>query len=178
MNDMSTARAVKLAMTIASLAVRHGVASFATIGAACVIWTVTYLSLLLWAIVSNSGLGGPLAYPGGLLLMAVLAAVACLVLFFPATLSAELICRRRALPVLMQIPVSVAVLGALCFLVGIIIRASTAAIPFGASAGGFILWLFLLSLLPIGFYWWIAQAAPLVRGVPGLRQRGTSLRRS
>jgi hypothetical protein len=59
---------------------------------------------------------------------------------------------------------SVAVLAALCFLAGVIIRASMAAIPFGASVSGFIGWLFLLSLLPIGFYWWIAQAMPLVRG--------------
>lgn len=164
MNDMAKARATRVAAAMASLAIRHAVASLVTIAAACAIWTVAYVALLLWAIVSNSGLGGPLAYPGGLLFAAVTAAVACLLFFFPATACAELICRRRALPILMQIPVSVAVLAALCFLVGVITRASTAAIPFGASVSGFTTWLFLLSLLPIGLYWWIVQAAPLVRG--------------
>jgi hypothetical protein len=153
-----------LAATIASLAIRHSVASIATIAGACAIWTVAYVALLLWAIVSKGGLGGPLAYPGGLLFSAVTAAVACLLLFFPATVSAELLCRSRARPILTQIPVSVAVLAALCFLAGVIIRASTTAIPFGASVSGFIGGLFLLSLLPIGFYWWITQAAPLARG--------------
>src|SRR5258705_13699585 len=100
MNDKSTGRARPLAASIASVVIRHAVASFATIAAACAIWTVAYGALLLWAIVSNSGLGGPLAYPGGLLFVAVNAAVACLVLFFPATIAAELICRGRALPIL------------------------------------------------------------------------------
>jgi hypothetical protein len=164
MNDVSKGRATRFVATMASLAIRHAVASLATIAAACAIWTAAYVALLLWAIVSNGGLGGPLAYPGGLVFAAVTAGVACLLLFFPATVSAELICRSRALPILTQIPVSVAVLAALCFLSGVILRASTAAIPFGASVSGFIAWLFLLSLFPIGFYWWIAQAAPLVRG--------------
>lgn len=152
-----------LAATIASAAIRHAVASFATIAAACAIWTGAYAALLLWAIVSNSGLGGPLAYPGGLLFVAVTAAVACLVLFFPATVAAEWICRRRSLPILAQIPVSVAVLAALCSAEGAIVYSVTSAMPFGASLSSFIVWLFLLSLLPIGFYWWIAEAAPLVR---------------
>lgn len=149
---------------MASLAIRHAVAACATILAACALWTVTYVGLLLWAVVSDSGLGGPLAYPGGLLFAAVTAGVACLLLFFPATVFAELICRSRERPVLTQIPVSVAALGSLCLLAGVIIRASAPAMPFGASVSGFIVWLFVLSLVPIGFYWWVAQAAPLLRG--------------
>ena len=45
-----------------SLAIRHGVASVATIVAACAVWTFTYVALLLWAAASNGGLGGPLAF--------------------------------------------------------------------------------------------------------------------
>lgn len=152
-----------VAVGMASLTIRHGVASLATIVAACVIWTVTYVALLLWAMVSDGGLGGPLAYPAGLVFVALAASVACLLLFFPATASAEWICQSRRLPVLAQIPVSVAVLAALCLAVGILAGTSTAAVPFGKSAGGFSGWLFALSLLPVGFYWWVAQAAPLLR---------------
>jgi hypothetical protein len=173
MNDNSTGRSTKLVATLVSLAIRHAVASVATIVAACAVWTVVYAALLLWAIVANDGLGGPLAYPGGLLLVAVAAGVGCLLLFFPATVSAELICRNRALPILMQIPVSVAALAALCALAGVILRASAAVLPFGASVSGFVLWLFMLSLLPIGFYWWIAESAPLVRSA--IRMLRTSL---
>ena len=160
-----------------SLAIRHGVASLATIVAACAIWTVVYAALLLWAILSNGGLGGPLAYPVGLLVVAVAAWAACALLFFPATVTAELICRRRALPILTQIPVCVAVLAAICVAAGIVVRASTSAIPFGASVSGFVVWLFVLSLIPIGFYWWIAQAAPLVRSAISLfrSSRGRSV---
>jgi hypothetical protein len=154
----------RVAVSLASLLIRHAFASFATIAAACAIWTVTYVGLLLWAIVSNEGLGGPLAYPGGLLFIGVAAAVSCLLLFFPATVSAEWICRSRALPILAQIPIAVVVLAVLCLLAGVALRVSTVAIPFGASVRDFIAWLFFLSLLPIGFYWWIAQAAPLLSG--------------
>lgn len=153
-----------LAVT-ASLAIRHGVASVATIVAACAIWTITYVALLLWAAASNGGLGGPFAYPGGLLVVAVTAAVACLVLFFPATALAEWICRRRALPILVQIPVSVALLATLCILAGFAFQVFRNSIPFGLSVTSFGAGLFGLSLLPVGFYWWIAQAGPLLRAV-------------
>jgi hypothetical protein len=147
MNDEPTGRPKRAAAGIVSLAIRHGVASVATIVAACAIWTVGYGALVLLAILSNGGLGGPLAYPVGLLLVAVAAGAACFLLFFPATASAELICRSRALSTLTQIPVSVAVLAALCVAAGIIVRAFTPAIPFGVSVSGFIVWLFVLSLL-------------------------------
>lgn len=152
-----------------SLAIRHGVASIATIVAACAIWTITYVALLLCAVASNGGLGGPLAYPGGLLVVAVIAAAGCLLLFFPATALAEWICRRRALPILVQIPVSVAVLAVLCILAGIAVQVFRNSIPFGLSVTRFSAGLFGLSLLPVGFYWWIAQAGPLLRAVTKLR---------
>lgn len=128
-----------------------------TIIAGCAIWTITYRALLLWAVASNGGLGGPLAYPGGLL--AVAAAAACLLLFFPATTLAEWICRTRALPILVQIPVSVAVLAVLCILAGIAAQVFRNSIPFGLTVTRFSAGLFGLSLLPAGFYWWIARAA-------------------
>lgn len=171
MNDKSASREVRPCHGMAWLAIRHGVASLATIVAACAVWTLTYVALLLWAFASDGGLGGPLAYPGGLLVVSVTAAVACLLLFFPATALAEWICRRRALPILVQIPVSVAMLATLCILAGITVQVFRNPIPFGESVTRFSAGLFGLSLLPVGFYWWIAQAGPLLRAVT--RNRGS-----
>jgi hypothetical protein len=163
LNDASkpqTARAANLAFFI----LRHAIASFATIVAACLLWTVAYFALLLWAVAANAGLGGPLAYPGMLLVVAVAAIFASTLLFFPATALAEWVCSRARWPVLAQIPVTVGMLAMLCITMAAIFPALRGQ-PISADAvitGG--AWFFGLSLLPIGIYWWIAQAGPLLRG--------------
>lgn len=166
------------ATTLAFLVLRHGVASLATIVAACAIWTVAYLVLLLWAIAANGGLGGPLAYPGGLLVVALAAGLASLVLFFPATALAEWACHRRSLPILAQIPLSVALLAALCILAGSAIEAFRDPSATTAAVVRLCAWVFGLSLVPIGFYWWIAQAGPLLSAALRLLPSGHQVRRS
>jgi hypothetical protein len=163
MNDGARSRGTNTAATLAGFVLRHGVASLATVVAACAIWTVTYLVLLLWAIAANGGLGGPLAYPGGLLVVALAAGLASLFLFFPATALAELACRRKALPILAQIPISVALLAALCVLAAFAIEAFRDPPATAPVVARLCAWAFGLSLVPIGFYWWIAQAGPLLR---------------
>ncbi|HSK77886.1 MAG TPA: hypothetical protein VLQ45_15655 [Thermoanaerobaculia bacterium] len=151
------------ATPLALFGIRHAVAVLATIVAACILWTVTYAALLAWAVVTNEGLGGPLAYPGGLVAAAITAAVTSLVLFLPATALAEWICRRSHWPFLAQIPVSVAVLAAVCVPVALGVQLLREVPASAASVLQSAALLFTLSLVPIGFYWWVAQTGSLVR---------------
>src|SRR5690349_10142719 len=144
------------AMPLALFGIRHAVAVLSTIVAACLLWTVTYAALLAWAVITNDGLGGPLAYPGGLAAVAVGAAVGSLVLFLPATTLAEWICRRSGWPVLAQIPLSVAALAVVCVPAALGGHFLLESPVFAASVLHAASLLFTLSLVPIGFYWWVA----------------------
>ena len=77
---------------------------------ACALWTITYFALLLWAVFTDSGIGGPLAYPAGLFFFFLASTAAGLVLLLPSTALAEWFARRRGFPILAQIPLSVAAL--------------------------------------------------------------------
>ena len=132
---------------------------------------IIYLALLLWAVFTGDGIGGPLAYPAGLLFVIVAAIVACLVLLLPSTALAEWFAKRSGLPILAQIPISVAILALLCF-VFIAVAASTG-VPAsfqGISVGFGVL--FIAHLLPLGLYWWTAQSGPLLLSL-FKRLRGT-----
>lgn len=109
----------------------------------------------------GGGIGGPLAYPAGILVVIVAATVSSLVLLLPSTALAEWFAKRRRLPVIAQIPISVAVLAVLCFVL-IAVAISVDADPsFGGGAVGFG-GLFIGHLLPLGLYWWTAQSGPLL----------------
>jgi hypothetical protein len=155
----------RTAATLTFFALRHGVASVAVIAGACVIWTISYVALIVWAIVTNKDLGGALTYPAGLLVVVLAAGAGTLVLFFPATALAEWVCRRKRLPIVAQIPVSLAFLALLSALAGGVIQALRQ--PLAGSVLRLGVWLFVLSLIPIGAYWWIAQAGPLLRAAFG-----------
>jgi hypothetical protein len=131
---------------------RHFAASFAVIAAACLLWTLAYAGLLGWAILSGGGLGGPLAYPGGLIVVGVAAAITSATLLFPATVAAELLTRRFPLRFLAQVAVAVAVLAALSIAFSPLLvawRGLASARVFTVAA-----WIFGLSLVPLGIYWW------------------------
>ena len=146
---------------IRQLPVRHSLATLVMVLVLCVLWTVTYFALLVWAAVSGGGLGSPAAYPLGLLLALVGGTVVSLTLFLPATALAEWIAKRRRLPIFVQIPISIAILAALCLLViGIAVAAGMQA-SFRSGAAGFAMF-FLAHLLPLGLYWWVAQSGPLL----------------
>lgn len=158
---MDREHAIRTAARIGGFCVRHSLATLVMVLVLCVLWTVTYFALLVWAAVSGGGLGSPAAYPLGLLLALVGGTVVSLTLFLPATALAEWIAKRRRLPILVQIPISIAILAALCLLViGIAVAAGMQA-SFRSGAAGFAV-LFLAHLLPLGLYWWVAQSGPLL----------------
>ena len=157
---MKREQAIRTTARIGGFCARHLLATLVMVSALCVLWTVTYFALLIWAAVSGGGLGGPASYPLGLLLALVGGTVVSLTLFLPATALAEWIAKRRGLPILAQIPISIAILAALCLLVVGIVIATGMQATFRGIASGFTL-LFLAHLPPLGFYWWVAQSGPL-----------------
>jgi hypothetical protein len=154
---------------------RHSLALLVTVAAPCVLWTVAYCALLLWALVVGGGVGSPASYLLTLVVLLLYGTAGALTLLFPSAALAEWLARRLGLPVLAQIPLSVAILAVLSLAVAGL-----------ASAVGYNPWwlrdvsaifgvLFLVHLLPLGLYWWVAQGGPLVLSLLR-RLRGALLR--
>jgi hypothetical protein len=158
---MNGSQTIRTAGRIGSFCARHFLALAVTVAAACIVWTVAYFALLVWAMFTDGGIGGPLAYPAGLLFFVVATTAASLLLLFPSTALAEWFARRCGFPILAQIPVSVVALAVLC-LVTVSIASAVGSQPTfqGVSIGCGLL--FLALLVPLGLYWWAAQSVPLL----------------
>jgi hypothetical protein len=158
---MNRSQAIRTAVGISGFCARHFLALVITVAVPCVLWTIAYFALLLWAMITGGGIGGPLAYPAGLLFFFVAATVASLVLLLPSTALAEWFARRNGLPIIAQIPISVGILALLCFLL-VAVAASVDAAPSTKSVSVGFGVLFIVHLLPLGLYWWTAQSGPLL----------------
>jgi hypothetical protein len=158
---MNRSQAIQTAVGISGFLVRHFVASIVIVALPCVLWTIAYIGLLLWAVFTNRGIGGPLAYPAGILVILIAATLSCLLLLFPSTALAEWIAKRRGLPIFAQIPISVGILALLCFIYAGVVASSDASQWLQGFSIGFGL-LFAAHLLPLGIYWWTMQSGPLV----------------
>jgi hypothetical protein len=164
---MTGFQVLRIAGSIGLFCLRHAVAMALTIAIPCLLWTVAYLGLLLYAMVTGGDLGGPLAYPVGLLFVLSTATAACLFLLFPSTALAEWIGRRSSLPILTQIPISIGILAILSLVLTLILdQRFLQALPFAPgqklNPGITTAVLFCAHLLPLGFYWWVAQSIPLL----------------
>ncbi len=71
----------------------------------CIVWTIAYFVLLIVAVVTNQGVGSPLAFPAGII--AVLASCGFLGwgVFAPASAIGAVFCRVFRLPRIAAIPV-------------------------------------------------------------------------
>jgi len=161
---MNGSQTIRTAGRIGSFCARHLLALSVTIAAACVVWTVAYFALLLWTMLTNGGMGAPLAYPAGLLFFFVATTAASLILLFPSTALAEWFARRRGFPILAQIPFSLVALALLCLVV-VSVASAVGSPPtlHGVSVGFGVL--FLALLVPLGLYWWAVQSVPLLRSL-------------
>ncbi|MEO7268252.1 MAG: hypothetical protein ABIW49_03495 [Knoellia sp.] len=150
------------AARMGSFGARHVFALASTVAACCLAWTLAYGALLLWTVVTDGGVGGPLVHPAGLLFTFVAASFVGLALSLPSTVGSEWIARRGGWPVLVQIPLSVVGLALLCL--GVVVLGD---VPLGFGL------LFLALLVPLGIYWWSAQSGPLLLSmVRGRAHRG------
>jgi|GEM_PF-1947031 len=144
-------------------ALRHLFAWAATTGIWLLLWTITYLFLLLWALLANQGIGNPSIYPLGLLAIFLLHSGASLLVFLPATLLAEFLCSKQKLPkVRGGIPLAFCFYILLVCLLAVPLAApdpSPEQMPYPETA----LALFLSLAVPMGFYWWASQFPSLLR---------------
>jgi hypothetical protein len=158
---MNDSKAILAAGRAGALLARHFLALLVTVMVACLLWTVTYFALLLWAAFSGGGLGSPASYPIGLLFVLAAGTAVSILLFLPSTTLAEWFARRRGFPILGQIPITVAVFAVLCLAAAGLVAAFVPQPGLRGFSIGFGS-LFLINLVPLGIYWWSAQSGPLL----------------
>jgi hypothetical protein len=153
------------------LVMRHALALVVTVGLCCLLWTVVYFGLLLWALISDAGVGSPLSYPIWLLVIFLTVTFGCVLLILPSTLLAGWCAERAGWGRMSRIPIS-------------LLWMAMIALPFGWLAsvhgtalemfqGAALLWVSLL--LPLGIYWWALEGGPMMAA--GLRRLGGWVRR-
>ncbi|MBS0263702.1 MAG: hypothetical protein JSS02_17295 [Planctomycetes bacterium] len=161
---MNCNQAIQKSGWIGGFAARHIFAVMGTVGVACVLWTITYFSLLLWAAFAGAGIGSPASYPIGLFVILVAGTAVSFTIYFPCTSLAEWIARRHGLPILAQIPISVAFLIIQCLVVTGTATAVSRDYSFREVSVGFGV-LVVAQLAPLGLYWWVAQSGPILLSV-------------
>jgi hypothetical protein len=135
---------------------RHIVSMSITLILGCACWTLIYLLLLINAIIFHKGLGGPLAYPVGLLFVVVPCLAIGMGIIVPSCGIGVAACRLLNLPRLAAIPF---VFGAGAVLTHAwfalyIEKVTTHQMP----AASTVFWSFTLYLsLPLGAYWWLVE---------------------
>jgi hypothetical protein len=124
---------------------------------------VFYLVLLLWAAISDGGVGSPIVFPFLVLLALALGTGLGLVVFLPTTLISEWICRRYEWYFLYEIPIASFVL-----VLGLVTVSGVIALMRSWSIG-VTLWfaaaMSLVLLFPLGVYWWCLQSTAWILGL-------------
>ena len=145
--------AVITAMTFAA---RHLLIVPIAIVASCIIWTMIYVILLLVAIIFNQGVGGPLAYPAGIIAILVTTIVVGWGIFAPASAIGAIACAMLKLPRLAAIPIVTVSAFGLSYLIywGYMELITTHSMP----SATVVLKNFVIFLsIPLGIYWWITE---------------------
>ncbi len=147
---------MKSSIAVLAFLIRHLLFVMLAMVAGCVVWTLVYAALLAIAVLTNQGLGGPLAYPAGIL--SVLGA--CVVIgwgvFTPSSAIGAIFCRVFRLPRLAAIPVVWLTAFGFFFVLhrAFVVSAATHPLPnLGNVLAGFATYL----SLPLGVYWWLTE---------------------
>lgn len=124
--------------------------------AGLVLWTLTYLVLLVIAIVGDQGIGGPLAYPAGVLVVFVSCGLLGWGVFAPASAVGAVLCSWFKWPRLAAIPivtVAAFVLSYLLYRVFIGLFTTHSMPPALTILKNFAIYL----SVPLGIYWWLTE---------------------
>ncbi|MCP5541079.1 MAG: hypothetical protein H7A52_13130 [Akkermansiaceae bacterium] len=124
--------------------------------ACCIAWTIAYFVLLVVAVVTNQGVGGPLAFPAGII--AVLAACGFLGwgVFAPASAIGAVFCGVFRLPRIAAIPVVTVAAFLFSYLIywAYIEMVTTHSMPPMLTVlKNFTIYL----TIPLGAYWWLTE---------------------
>jgi hypothetical protein len=152
---VSTLRLNRTAIAVISFALRHFLIVIAAFFAGCLLWTLAYLGLLLVAVIGNHDLGGILAYPFGILAVALFCILFGWIIFSPACGLASLLCGWLRWPKFAAIPiVFITAFGIECLLCGSFARSIDQDIP---GVWGMFKFHGLIVSLPLGAYWWMTE---------------------
>ncbi|MGJ8643526.1 MAG: hypothetical protein ACSHX9_08980 [Luteolibacter sp.] len=144
------------AVSIIAFGLRHFLAVCLAMIIGCVVWTVIYLLLLLYAICFNEGLGGPLAYPTGLIAIGFACSFVGWGIFTPATGIGRIFCWLTQLPLLAAIPVVAISAFGLSYLLAALVP--VAFLDESMPSVWIILKYFTLYLsIPLAIYWWLTE---------------------
>lgn len=143
---------MKTALPVITFAIRHALASPLAIVVGCVLWTVVYVLLLLCAVIFGQGLGGLLAYPGGIVAVVVGGFLIGWGIFAPACAVGAVFCGITGLARFAAIPV--VFLSGFLFSYAIYWALSSDPMPsFWPFLGNYALFL----SVPLGVYWWVTE---------------------
>jgi hypothetical protein len=147
---------LKALLSITGFAARHFLVVALGAGFLCILWTLIYIGLLIFAMFTDGGLGGPFAYPGGILGILLVCVVIGWGIFMPASGLGVIFCRLFKLPKLAAIPV------VLISAFSIISLAWYFSDGFGegvesASSLEMLRNFCLFLAVPLGAYWWITE---------------------
>ena len=96
---------MKVIIHVMTFALRHFLIVCFAMLAGFILWTIAYVVLLAIAVIWNKGLGGPLAYPSGILAILATGIFIGWSIFAPASAIGAVFCRIFGLPRLAAIPV-------------------------------------------------------------------------
>lgn len=122
----------------------------------CMLWTIVYLILLVAAMIWGGGLGGPFAYPAGIVAIVLTVLPVGWGICAPATLVGAAVCKTFGWPRLAAIPVVFLFgFGLFCGLSWAYIEwFTTQSMPrFGELVKNYVIFL----SLPLGVYWWLTE---------------------
>jgi hypothetical protein len=149
----------RFAVAVRALA-EHTVAGAVVVAVSVAGAAGAYISLLLWAIATGSGLGGPLALPGIVLVVYLAAVIAVLFILFPVMTATQFVCRRIRHRWIAEIVVSSLLLIVFVVALSIGFAFSRSMSASGAAKLAAVASSILLILL--GVYWWSLQMSGLL----------------
>lgn len=141
---------------VALFLARHGIVGVLVMVALCLLWTLVYVALLVVAVVTNSGLGSPVLWPIGIVLLIGCCAMICWGVFAPACAVGELARRALRRPRLLAIPFVVCTAALVWVLVAHLAERMVAPGMSASTTGRMKFFLFYLTL-PLGVYWWATE---------------------
>jgi len=149
---------MSLLATLLLFGIRHLLAVGAVMACLCILWTAAYLVLLIVAVIGGGGIGGPLAWPAGIIVILVLCGTVGWGVFTPACAIGSGIQRYFRLAKLWAFPVAV-ITSALPFVAIVILELSgRQGVPAGFAATPWTLAIcFTIQVVLFGGYWWLTE---------------------
>ena len=149
---------------------RHLLAIPFAIVAGCILWTIAYILLLVIAVIFGKGVGGPLAFPAGIIAILGASVIVGWGIFTPASAVGALVCkifrwpRLAAIPVVFASALIISYMMCWAYTVGV----TTQSVPSTwMVAKSFAIFL----AVPLGVYWWILEGPGAVFDIARRRIR-------